>query len=136
MARVGLSPMTLAAKEGLALINRTLRSAAQVHGAARDAFGYAAHVFQIEANAATDSRMVFADAREIVSGGTFHGAPVAIAADLICVGLAHLATISVSAGLKAAPALERDRPPSPDFEVIAELIAAGEVERACAREVN
>jgi histidine ammonia-lyase len=38
--------------------------------------------------------MVFADAREIISGGNFHGAPVAIAADLLCLGLAQLATIS------------------------------------------
>ena len=37
----------------------------------------------IEANAATDNPMVFADAGDIVSGGNFHGAPVAIAADLI-----------------------------------------------------
>ncbi len=72
----------------------SMRCAPQVHGAARDAFGYAAQVFQIEANAATDNPMVFADAREIVSGGNFHGAPVAIAADLMCVGLAQLATIS------------------------------------------
>ena len=51
-------------------------------------------MFAIEANAATDNPMVFAETREIVSGGNFHGAPVAIAADLICVGLAQLATIS------------------------------------------
>ena len=38
--------------------------------------------------------MVFADTREIVSGGNFHGAPVAVAADLLCIGLAQLATIS------------------------------------------
>ena len=38
--------------------------------------------------------MVFADAREIVSGGNFHGAPVALAADVLCIGLVQLATIS------------------------------------------
>jgi histidine ammonia-lyase len=72
----------------------SMRCAPQVHGAARDAFAYAARVFDIEANAATDNPMVFAGTREIVSGGNFHGAPVAIAADLICVGLAQLSTIS------------------------------------------
>jgi histidine ammonia-lyase len=72
----------------------SMRCAAQVHGAARDAFTYAGQVFAIEANAATDNPMVFADTREIVSGGNFHGAPVGVAADLICVGLAQLATIS------------------------------------------
>jgi histidine ammonia-lyase len=47
-----------------------------------------------EANAATDNPMVFADAGEIVSGGNFHGAPVALAADLLVIAVAHLATIS------------------------------------------
>ena len=71
-----------------------MRCAAQVHGAAREAFGFARHIFDTEANAATDNPMVFADTREIVSGGNFHGAPVAVAADVICLGLAQLATIS------------------------------------------
>ena len=47
-----------------------------------------------EANAATDNPMVFAGEDEIVSGGNFHGAPVAIAADVIAIALAQLATIS------------------------------------------
>ena len=53
---------------------------------------------QIEANAATDNPMVFADRRgDIVSGGNFHGAPVAIAADLLVLGLLQLATITRAA---------------------------------------
>jgi histidine ammonia-lyase len=72
----------------------SMRCAAQVHGAAREAFAFAQQIFQIEANAATDNPMVFAGAHEIVSGGNFHGAPVAIAADLVCLGVAQLATIS------------------------------------------
>ena len=72
----------------------SMRCAAQVHGAARDAFQFGHRAFDIEANAATDNPMVFADAREIISGGNFHGAPVAMAADLLCLGLAQLATIS------------------------------------------
>ena len=72
----------------------SMRCAPQVHGAARDAFAYGRHVAETEANAATDNPMVFPDTREIVSGGNFHGAPVAVAADLLCVGLAQLATIS------------------------------------------
>jgi histidine ammonia-lyase len=71
-----------------------MRCAAQVHGAAREAFRYARQVFDAEANAATDNPMVFADTHEIVSGGNFHGAPVAVAADVLCLGLAQLATIS------------------------------------------
>ena len=48
----------------------------------------------IEINAATDNPMVFADSGDIVSGGNFHGAPIAVAADVLVLGLAQLATIS------------------------------------------
>jgi len=72
----------------------SLRCAAQVHGAARDAFAFARTQLVIEANAATDNPMVFSEAGEIVSGGNFHGAPVAIAGDVVTLGLAQLATIS------------------------------------------
>jgi histidine ammonia-lyase len=72
----------------------SMRCAAQVHGAARDAFAFARRAFDVEANAATDNPMVFADAQEIVSGGNFHGAPVALACDVLCLGLVQLATIS------------------------------------------
>ena len=72
----------------------SLRCAAQVHGAARDALGFAAATLMTEANAATDNPMVFADEGEMVSGGNFHGAPVAIAADVLAIGLVQLATIS------------------------------------------
>jgi histidine ammonia-lyase len=71
-----------------------MRCAAQVHGTARDAFGFAHRIFDAEANAATDNPMVFADTGEIVSGGNFHGAPVSVAADVLCLGLAQLTTIS------------------------------------------
>lgn len=72
----------------------SMRCAAQVHGAARDALAFARSVFRTEANAATDNPMVFADTHEIVSGGNFHGAPVALAADVTCLALTQLATIS------------------------------------------
>jgi histidine ammonia-lyase len=72
----------------------SMRCTPQVHGAARDALQYALGVFTIEANAATDNPMVFHTEREIVSGGNFHGAPVAIAADLTVLALVQLATIS------------------------------------------
>ena len=72
----------------------SLRCAAQVHGAARDALDFAGRVLLTEANAATDNPMVFADDGDIVSGGNFHGAPVAIAADVLAIALVQLATIS------------------------------------------
>jgi histidine ammonia-lyase len=72
----------------------SLRCAAQVHGAARDALRFAAEGIAVEANAATDNPMVFAEADEIVSGGNFHGAPISIAADIQAIALAQFATIS------------------------------------------
>jgi histidine ammonia-lyase len=72
----------------------SMRCAAQVHGAARDALAFVRTTLTIEANGATDNPMVFADEHDIVSGGNFHGAPVSLAADLIALALAQLVTIS------------------------------------------
>jgi histidine ammonia-lyase len=72
----------------------SMRCVPQVHGAARDALTWARQVVAVEMNAATDNPMVFADTGEVVSGGNFHGAPVAIAADLLVIAVAQLATIS------------------------------------------
>jgi len=72
----------------------SLRCAAQVHGAARDALEFARHTLWIEANSATDNPMVFSDTGDIVSGGNFHGAPIAIASDLLAIAVTHFATIS------------------------------------------
>jgi len=72
----------------------SLRCAAQTHGAARDALTFARATVTTEMNAATDNPMVFAGDDEILSGGNFHGAPVAIAADLAVIALAQFANIS------------------------------------------
>jgi len=70
------------------------RCAAQVHGAARDAVRFVHRTAQIEANAATDNPMIFTDDESIVSGGNFHGAPIAVAADLLAIAIAQIASIS------------------------------------------
>jgi histidine ammonia-lyase len=72
----------------------SLRCAAQTHGAARDALAFARTTLTTEMNSATDNPIVFAGEDEIVSGGNFHGAPVAIAADLSVIALAQFANIS------------------------------------------
>jgi histidine ammonia-lyase len=72
----------------------TLRCMPQVHGAVRDALEFATRTLAIEINAATDNPMVFADSGELLSGGNFHGEPVAIAADLLAIALAELGGIS------------------------------------------
>ena len=72
----------------------SMRCAPQVHGAAREALSWIRHVVRTEMNAATDNPMVFANSGEIVSGGNFHGAPLAMASDLLVMAVAQLATIS------------------------------------------
>src|SRR5262245_19402572 len=72
----------------------SMRCAPQVHGAAREALSWIRHIVTVEMNAATDNPMVFADSGDMVSGGNFHGAPLALAADLLVMSVAQLATIS------------------------------------------
>ena len=72
----------------------SLRCMPQVHGAARDALAYVARTVEIEMNAATDNPMVFSDPGELLSGGNFHGEPVAIASDVMAIAVAELGAIS------------------------------------------
>jgi histidine ammonia-lyase len=69
-----------------------LRCIPQVHGAAWDTMQFARGVFEIELNSATDNPLVFEDA--IVSGGNFHGAPLALALDYLAIAVCQLAGIS------------------------------------------
>jgi histidine ammonia-lyase len=89
----------------------SLRCAAQVHGAARESLGFVLASLTVEANAATDNPMVFAADDEIVSGGNFHGAPVAIAADLTAIALAQLVTISERRSDRLVNPVLSDLPP-------------------------
>jgi histidine ammonia-lyase len=72
----------------------SLRCAAQVHGAVREALRFVRETLDVDVNSATDNPMVFIETGDIVSGGNFHGAPIAIAADLIAAAIVPLATIS------------------------------------------
>jgi histidine ammonia-lyase len=71
----------------------SLRCVPQVHGAARDALGYARGVLQIEAASVSDNPIVLAD-DEVRSGGNFHGQPVATAMDAMALATVPLASIS------------------------------------------
>jgi histidine ammonia-lyase len=70
-----------------------LRCMPQVHGAALDALEFAGGIVAAELNAATDNPLVFEDGA-ILSGGNFHGQPVAMALDVLAIALTNLATIS------------------------------------------
>jgi len=72
----------------------SLRCAAQVHGATREALRFVRETVTVEANSATDNPMVFAETGDIVSCGNFHGAPIAMTADLLAAAIVPLATIS------------------------------------------
>jgi histidine ammonia-lyase len=72
----------------------SLRCAAQVHGAVREALRFVRETIDVDVNSATDNPMVFIETGDIVSGGNFHGAPIAIAADLLAAAIVPLATIS------------------------------------------
>jgi histidine ammonia-lyase len=74
----------------------SLRCAPQVHGAARDVFEHAAAVFGRELGAVADNPLVFADDEtgDVVSGGNFHGQPLAFAMDFMAIAATELGSIS------------------------------------------
>jgi histidine ammonia-lyase len=72
----------------------TLRCIPQVHGAVRDAIEYAKKVVEIEINSVTDNPLIFTNPPEALSGGNFHGEPIAIAMDVVGIALSEIANIS------------------------------------------
>ncbi len=71
-----------------------LRCIPQVHGAIRDGFDHVKEVFEREMNGVTDNPLVFPGNGDVLSGGNFHGEPVALAADYLGILMAELASIS------------------------------------------
>lgn len=89
--------------EGSELISRkkehlqdpySFRCVPQVHGATKDAIDYVEQVVVTEINSVTDNPTIFPDDDEIISGGNFHGQPLAIAFDFLAIALAELGNIS------------------------------------------
>jgi len=72
----------------------SLRCMPQVHGAVRGALRHATEVIETETGSVTDNPLVFSDTEEVLSGGNFHGAPVAFALDYAAIALTDLAGIS------------------------------------------
>ena len=71
-----------------------LRCVPQIHGASKDCFKYVKEKVEIELNAATDNPLIFADEEQVISGGNFHGQPMALPFDFLAIGLSELANIS------------------------------------------
>ena len=72
----------------------SLRCVPQVHGASKDALRHAARTLTIEINAVTDNPLIMPDTGEAISGGNFHGQPIALVMDYLKLALAELGNIS------------------------------------------
>jgi histidine ammonia-lyase len=66
----------------------------QVHGTVRDALAHARDIVEIETGSATDNPLVFTDTGEVLSGGNFHGAPLALVFDYAAMALTDLMSIT------------------------------------------
>jgi histidine ammonia-lyase len=90
----------------------SLRCTSQVHGAVRDAMEYVKRTLEIEINSATDNPLIFPDADKVISGGNFHGEPLAIALDTLAIAISEIASISERRIEQILnPALNRGLPP-------------------------
>jgi histidine ammonia-lyase len=108
-----------------------LRCMPQVHGAVRDALEHARGIVEVEINSATDNPLVFIDEREVLSGGNFHGEPVALALDYAAIAVADLGTIAerrverlVNPTLSGLPAFLSPQPGTNSGMMIAQVTAA------------
>lgn len=72
----------------------SFRCIPQVHGATIDTMNYARSVVEVEINSVTDNPIIFPDENKIVSGGNFHGQPLALIMDFLAISMAELASIS------------------------------------------
>jgi histidine ammonia-lyase len=72
----------------------TMRCAPQVFGAVRDALEYCATIFERELGAVTDNPLIFPEDGDVLSGGNFHGQPLALALDVLAIALAQVASFS------------------------------------------
>ncbi len=94
----------------------SFRCMPQVHGASKDAIDYVKKVFKTEINSVTDNPNIFIESDQIISGGNFHGQPLALALDFVAIALAELGSISerrtyqLISGLRSLPAFLVDNP--------------------------
>jgi histidine ammonia-lyase len=109
----------------------SLRCMPQVHGAARQALGFVRQVLEIEANSATDNPLIFAEDETVLSGGNFHGQPVAQALDLLAIAITDLGSICerriarlVDPALSGLPAFLTKEPGVNSGLMMAQIVAA------------
>lgn len=109
----------------------TIRCIPQVHGAILQVLNYVKGVIEIEINAATDNPLIFPETGDILSGGNFHGQPVAFAMDFLGIAMAELANMSerrierlVNSSLSGLPAFLSPDPGLQSGMMIAQYAAA------------
>ncbi len=94
----------------------SFRCMPQVHGASKDAIDYVKKVFKTEINSVTDNPNIFIESDQIISGGNFHGQPLALALDFMAIALSELGSISerrtyqLISGLRGLPAFLINNP--------------------------
>ena len=94
----------------------SFRCMPQVHGATNDTIDYVKKVFKTEINSVTDNPNIFIESDKIISGGNFHGQPLALALDFLAIALSELGSISerrtyqLISGLRGLPAFLIDNP--------------------------
>ena len=94
----------------------SFRCIPQVHGASKDTIDYVKKVFKTEINSVTDNPNIFRESDVIISGGNFHGQPLALALDFLGIALAEIGSISerrtyqLISGLRGLPAFLVDNP--------------------------
>jgi histidine ammonia-lyase len=109
----------------------SLRCIPQVHGASWQVLDYVKEKLEIEMNAATDNPLIFDDGEKVISGGNFHGQPIAFAMDFMKVAIAELANISerrierlVNPQLNDLPAFLSPQPGLQSGAMIMQYVAA------------
>ncbi len=94
--RAHLSDSLLTTKQGEIRVQDaySIRCIPQVHGATWQTLNYVKEKLEIEMNAATDNPLIFDNGEKVLSGGNFHGQPIAFAMDFLAIAVAELANIS------------------------------------------
>lgn len=94
----------------------SFRCIPQVHGATKDVIVYASKIFKTEINSVTDNPNIFIEDDKIISGGNFHGQPLALALDFLAIAMSELGSISerrtyqLISGLRGLPPFLVDSP--------------------------
>jgi len=94
----------------------SFRCIPQVHGASKDAIVYVERTIINEINAVTDNPLIFPDEDRIISGGNFHGQPLALSLDMLAIAMSEMANISerrtyqLISGKRGLPAFLVDNP--------------------------